>query len=54
MGSILTSLAAINPFATAAIEPHSTSKHFTKPQTKTKFKQNQRKERKASARRKAK
>lgn len=61
MGSIMTALASLNPFA--ATEVHSqrkkvrkveSTKHYAKPPTKAKFKQNQRKQRKNSARKKQK
>jgi|GEM_PF-2001477 len=61
IGSIMSALSAVNPFATGddivttiqkKRKPKSL-KHYAKPPTKAKFKQNQRKQRKASARKKA-
>lgn len=52
MGSIMASLAMLNPFASPAVKFNNPPERFTKPPTKAKFKQNQRKERKASARKK--
>lgn len=53
MSSIMTSL-GVSSLAAAVIAPTPTKERFNKPQNKTKFKQNQRKELKASARKKAK
>ena len=60
MSSIMLALSAVNPFA--ATDTHSqrkkvrkveSNKHYAKPPTKAKFKQNQRKQRAASARKKS-
>lgn len=63
MSAIMLSLTALNPFSSFS-EPQplkykgtgkqQPSKHYAKPPTKAKFKQNQRKQRAASARKKAK
>lgn len=54
VSSIMAILSARVPFTSPALDIESTPEHFSKPQVKTKFKQNQRKERKSSARKKAK
>jgi len=64
VSSILAALHAVNPFSSNPDKPNrdpkrnsrkaESQKHYPKPPTKVKFKQNQRKQRNASARKKAK